>query len=165
MSSSEHVRQIVGLVAWLLLCFSVSFIGAMGSFQAPAFYAQLVQPAWAPPAWLFGPVWTALYAMMAVAAWLVWRRGGFRHQRQALAWFLVQLVLNALWSWLFFAWQQGLWSVINILALWLGIVMTIWQFYRVSRPAAALLVPYLLWVGFASWLNITLWRLNPGLLN
>jgi len=164
-SSSENVRQIVGLVAWLLLCFSVSFIGAMGSFQAPAFYAQLVQPAWAPPAWLFGPVWMALYAMMAVAAWLVWRRGGFRHQRQALAWFLVQLVLNALWSWLFFAWQQGLWSVINILALWLGIVMTIWQFNRVSRPAAALLVPYLLWVGFASWLNITLWRLNPGLLN
>lgn len=165
MKSFSVKQQVLALAGWLVLCFSASFIGALGSFQAPAFYAQLLQPEWAPPAWLFGPVWTVLYAMMAVAAWLVWRQGSLRHNRLALGWFFWQLMLNALWSWLFFAWQQGLWSVLNILILWISILLTIRQFNRVSRPAASLMVPYLLWVSFACWLNITLWRMNPGLLN
>jgi tryptophan-rich sensory protein len=98
-------RQIIGLGGWLLLSFIVSAIGAAASVQAKSFYGQLAQPAWAPPGWVFGPVWTVLYVLMAVAAWLVWRCGGFRQNRLALGFFLAQLVFNALWSWLFFGWR------------------------------------------------------------
>ncbi|MFC3194018.1 TspO/MBR family protein [Marinicella sediminis] len=157
-------QQSLGLAGWLLLCFAASFIGALASFQAPSMYAQLSQPQWAPPAWLFGPVWTMLYGMMAVAVWLVWRQGGLRHNQQAVVWFVIQLVLNALWSWLFFAWQQGLLSVINIGLLWVSILMTIRCFQSTSLPAVLLMVPYLLWVSFAAVLNITMWRLNPTIL-
>ena len=165
MNSYTNKQQALGLIASLVLCFSASFIGAMGSFQAPVFYAQLIQPEWAPPAWLFGPVWTVLYAMMAVAAWLVWRQGGVLANRKALAWFVWQLVLNSLWSWVFFAWQMGPASFINIMLLWLSIVITMWLFWPVSRLATALLVPYLLWVSFASMLNFAMWQLNPDMLS
>lgn len=160
--SKQH--QLAGLIGCLLLCFAASYIGAVGSFQAPTFYARLTQPDWAPPAWLFGPVWTVLYAMMAVALWLVWRQGGIRANRKALAWFVWQLVLNSLWSWVFFAWQMGPASFINIMLLWLSIVITMWLFWPVSRLAAALLLPYLLWVSFASLLNFAMWQLNPDIL-
>jgi tryptophan-rich sensory protein len=157
-------RQALGLVAWLALCVLTAFIGAVASVEAPSFYGQLTQPDWAPPAWLFGPVWTTLYMMMAAAAWLVWRRGGFGARRMPLILFLLQLALNGLWSWLFFAWQMGGAAFADILVLCVLIAATITAFWRVSRLAALLLVPYLGWVSFAAVLNFTVWRLNPGLL-
>jgi tryptophan-rich sensory protein len=157
-------RQFLGLLGWLLLCFIASGIGAIASIQAESFYQQLTQPAWAPPAWVFGPVWTTLYAMMAVSAWLVWRVDGFRAQSTALTLFLVQLALNSLWSWLFFAWHLGSLSFIDIVLLWILILSTIIAFWRVRPLAGVLLVPYLLWVSFATGLNYSIWQLNPQIL-
>lgn len=157
-------RSILGLVAWLALLAAAAALGSLASLEAPAFYRALTRPEWAPPAWVFGPVWTVLYAMMAVSAWLVWREGNARPTNAALWIFIVQLGLNVLWSWLFFAWHLGAWSVIEIAALWCSIVATIFAFWRVRPLAAALLLPYLAWVKFAAALNFTVWRLNPALL-
>ena len=157
-------REAIGLVGWVALCFMVAAIGAVASVQAKTFYGQLVQPAWAPHPYLFGPVWSVLYLLMAVAAWLVWRQGGFAAQRIPLTLFVFQLAPNALWSWLFFAWQMGGLAFADILLLCLLIVVTIWQFARVSPLAAGLLAPYLVWVSFASALNLSLWQLNPQVL-
>ncbi|MBO9664052.1 TspO/MBR family protein [Dokdonella sp.] len=157
-------QQLFGLIAWLAVCFAASAIGAVASIQAASFYAQLVRPEWAPPATWFGPVWTVLYTLMGIAAWLVWRVGGFRAARTALTVFLVQLALNALWSWLFFRWKLGAPAFVDIVLLWLLIVATIVGFWRVRKVAGALLVPYLLWVGFATALSYSVWRLNPGVL-
>jgi len=163
MSISKQ-RDILGLIAWLVLSYGASAVGAIASIQAQSFYSQLVQPEWAPPAWLFGPVWTVLYALMAIAAWLVWRSGGFRANRNALTLFLLQLALNALWSWLFFAWMLGAWAFVEIVLLWILIFATLVSFWRVRPVAGFLLVPYLLWVSFASALNYALWQLNPQIL-
>ena len=157
-------QDILGLIGWLLLAYATSAIGAVASVNAVDFYGQLLQPDWAPPSWLFGPVWTVLYALMAIAAWLVWRSGGFRAHRLALSVFLVQLALNAVWSWIFFAWQLGAWAFVDIVLLWTLILVNLFLFWRVRPIAGALLAPYLLWVGFASALNYTLWQLNPPVL-
>lgn len=154
-------KQILGLAGWLVVSFAASAIGAVASIQARSFYSQLVQPDWAPPPGVFGPVWTVLYALMGIAAWLVWRSGGFRANGQALTLFLLQLAINALWSWLFFAWHRGLLALVDVLVLWILIVATLVSFWRVRPLAGALLIPYLLWVGFASALNFSLWQLNP----
>lgn len=154
-------KQILGLAGWLIVSFIAAGIGAAASVQAGPFYAQLVRPEWAPPAWVFGPVWTALYVLMGVAAWLVWRVGGFRAARPALTLFLVQLALNALWSWLFFGWHLGVLAFADVLLLWVMIVATLVAFWRIRPLAGALLVPYLLWVSFASVLNYSVWQLNP----
>ena len=161
MKAPSTQRQILGLVGWLVVSFAASAIGAIASIQAKSFYGQLAQPAWAPPAAVFGPVWTALYALMAIAAWLVWRSGGWRLNRMALVLFLVQLALNALWSWLFFAWHLGALAFLDIVVLWLLIVTTLVAFWRVRALAGVLLVPYLLWVSFAAGLCYTVWQLNP----
>lgn len=160
--SKQH--QVVGLIAWLAICFVAAGIGAVASVQAGSFYLSLTRPAWAPPASVFGPVWSVLYALMAIAAWLVWREGGFRHARVALSLFLAQLALNALWSWLFFAWHLGAAAFIDILLLWVLIVATLIAFWRTRPVAGALLVPYLLWVSFAAALNFAVWQLNPNVL-
>lgn len=157
-------RQVVGFIAWLAICFVAAAIGAVASVRASSFYLSLARPSWAPPASVFGPVWTILYAAMAIAAWLIWREGGFRHARAALILFLGQLTLNALWSWLFFAWHLGALAFIDILILWALIVATLIAFWRIRPLAGALLIPYLLWVSFAVALNYTVWRLNPTLL-
>jgi len=154
--------QLVGLLGWLLVAFAAGGVGAVASVDAPSFYALLIKPSWAPPASVFGPVWSALYALMGVAAWLVWRSPG--PKRVALALFGAQLVANALWSWLFFAWHRGALAAIEVLVLLALIVATVAAFWRRSRPAAVLLVPYLLWVSFASVLTWAVWRSNPGLL-
>ena len=157
-------KQLLGLIGWLILCFGASAVGAIASIQAKSFYADLVQPAWAPPPWIFGPMWTMLYAMMAIAAWLVWRSGGLRSHRIAFSLFFAQLVLNGIWSWLFFAWNLGALAFMDIVMLWLLIAATIVFFWRVSHVAGGLLIPYLLWVSFAAALNFSLWQLNPQLL-
>jgi len=151
-------KTILGFIAWLLVCFAAAATGAM--FMPGEWYESLNKPAWNPPGWIFGPVWTALYAMMAVSAWLVWKRGGFATQRRPLGLFLVQLALNALWTPLFFGLRQPGMAFAEILLLWVAILMTLLAFRPVSRAAAWLLVPYLAWVSFAAVLNGTIWRLN-----
>lgn len=153
------LRAVLGLVAWIGLCFSAAAAGAW--FMPGQWYAALNKPAWNPPGWIFGPVWSVLYSMMAVSAWLVWRRGGFAVQRGPLGFFLAQLILNALWTPLFFGLHSLGAAFGEIVILWLAIAATIATFRLVSRAAAWLLVPYLLWVGFAAVLNFTIWRLNP----
>lgn len=157
-------KQLAGLAGWLAVSFIAAAIGAAASVQAGPFYARLVRPEWAPPASVFGPVWTVLYLLMGVAAWLVWRVGGVRAARSALTLFLVQLALNALWSWLFFAWQRGALAFAEVLLLWLLIVATLISFWRIRPLAGVLLVPYLLWVSFASMLTYAIWQRNPQLL-
>lgn len=154
----------LALVLWLALCAAAGAIGAVASVDAKEFYATLDQPAWAPPAGLFGPVWTLLYASMGVAAWLVWRERGWARARGALGLFVIQLAVNALWSWLFFAWHRGAWAMADILFLLGLIVATLVAFARIRKLAAWLLVPYLAWVSFAAALNYSVWRLNPQLL-
>lgn len=153
--------QVGGFIAWLAICFIAAAIGAVASVQASSFYLALSRPEWAPPASVFGPVWTVLYTLMAIAAWLVWRQGGYSGARAALNLFLAQLALNALWSWLFFAWHLGAAAFLNILFLWLLLVATVVAFWRTRPLSGMLLVPYLLWVSFAAVLNYTVWQMNP----
>ena len=162
MTPRSRLSQWVGLLGWLLAAFAAGAVGAVASVDAASFYAQLSKPSWAPPAWVFGPVWSALYALMGVAAWLVWRSPGSRSV--ALGLFGTQLAANALWSWLFFAWHRGALAAVEVVVLLALIVATVAAFWRTSRLAALLLVPYLVWVSFASVLTWTVWRSNPGLL-
>lgn len=157
-------KQIIGFAAWLVVSFTAAGIGGAASIQAGPFYTQLIRPEWAPPPNLFGPVWTILYVLMGITAWLVWRAGGFRAARTALTLFLVQLAVNALWSWLFFGWHLGGLAFADIVLLWVLIVATLVAFWRARPWAGALLIPYLLWVSFASVLNYSVWQLNPQIL-
>ncbi|QBR44681.1 TspO/MBR family protein [Stenotrophomonas indicatrix] len=157
-------RQAVGLLGWAIVTFLAAALGARASISAADFYASLTLPAWAPPASVFGPVWTVLYALMALAAWLVWRQGGWRAATPALALYLLQLALNVLWSWLFFGWKQGALAFADIALLLALIVATIVAFHRVRPAAAWLLLPYLAWVTFASALNYAVWQANPAVL-
>jgi len=164
MSKRSVPAQGLGLLAWLAICFAAAGIGAAASVQAGSFYRELVRPEWAPPAGIFGPVWSILYGLMAVSAWWVWRSQAFATTRGALAVFLLQLIVNALWSWLFFSWHLGAWALVDISVLLVLIVVTMTLFWRISRGAALLLLPYLAWVAFATALNVAIWRLNPTLL-
>jgi translocator protein len=159
MNEHKRVSNGLALAGWLLLCFAAS-AGAL-FVSTGGWYEGLVKPAWNPPAWLFGPVWSLLYVMMAVAAWLVWREGGWRTQRRALFLFLLQWLLNALWTPLFFGLHRPDLALAEILLLWLALVATLLVFWRVRPLAGLLLVPYLAWSSFAALLNFTLWRLNP----
>jgi tryptophan-rich sensory protein len=155
------VRPAVAAALFIGASLLAGAAGAFATANAQSFYAQLVQPSWAPPPSLFGPVWTLLYLLMGIAAFLVWRAHGWRG---ALTFFLVHLAVNALWSWLFFHWHLGTASIVEIVVLWLMVATLAVMFYRLRPVAAALLLPYLGWVTFATALNITLVRLNPALL-
>ena len=157
-SSSSRLRSGLALAGWLVICFLAATVA--GFFMPGEWYAQLKKPSWNPPSWIFAPVWTALYTMMAVAAWLVWRRGGFAARRAALGLFLLQLLCNGLWSWLFFGLHRPALALVDIASLWLALLATTVVFWRVRLVAGLLLVPYLAWVSFASALNFALWRLN-----
>lgn len=149
------------LAAFLTACFAVAGIGGwLTSLGMPEWYMTLRKPAWNPPSWLFGPVWTTLYVAMAVAAWLVWKQAGFDGATAALSLFFVQLALNLAWSGIFFALRSPGWALVEILVLWVAILVTTVLFFRHSSWAGALMVPYLLWVGFASVLNAAIVRLN-----
>jgi translocator protein len=152
------LRTWLGLAGWLLVSFSAAWFG--GRFTAVDWYLALERPAWSPPPWLFGPVWGVLYLLIAVAAWLVWKRYGFAGAPVALALFLVQHVLNAAWSWIFFGLREPGWALLEILVLWALIAATTAAFWRRRPLAGALLAPYLLWVAFAAALNFEIWRLN-----
>ena len=150
----------LGLIAWLALALAAGAVGALATAEARDFYAGLVRPPWAPPGWLFGPVWTTLYVMMGVAAWLVWRQAGWSEAAVALSLFVAQLAFNALWSWIFFARRSGALAFAEILLLAVLIIATMLAFARVRTAAALLLLPYLAWVGYATALTWTLWRAN-----
>jgi tryptophan-rich sensory protein len=152
-------RALAALGGWLLLCFLAAAAGS--PFAAGPYYAQLSKPAWSPPGGVFGPVWTLLYTLMAVAAWRVARRGGWTAPGRPLAWFLLQLALNAAWTPVFFGLRAPGPALAVILLLLAAVAATLARFARVDRPAAALLAPYLAWVAFAAALNFALWRLNP----
>ncbi|HSP15319.1 MAG TPA: TspO/MBR family protein [Thermoanaerobaculia bacterium] len=154
-------------IAAIVLIGAPLVAGAAGAFattRAPEFFAQLAKPSWAPPASVFGPVWTALYILMGVAAFLVWRTHGSAGARGALILFGAQLIVNALWSWLFFRWRLGIASTADIALLWLLLVALVIWFVRLRPLAGVLLLPYLAWVTFATALNVAIVRANPDLL-
>ena len=155
-------KNILGLVGWLAITFAAAWIGSR--FMPDAWYASLAKPSWNPPNAIFAPVWSVLYVLMGVAAWLVWRRAGFSVARTGLTLFILQLVLNALWSYLFFGLHRVALAFFEILVLWALILIVGVLFWREVCLAGALMLPYLVWVGFASRLNFVLWRLNQGII-
>ncbi len=154
-----------GAVVWFGLTFLTAALGALASARASQFYDALRLPQWAPPGSVFGPVWSGLYTLMAVSAWLVWRHRHKVHGSTGLLLFGVALLPNALWSWLFFNWHQGLWALIDIGVLWFLVALTVRAFWRVRPVFGLLLVPLWGWVSFAGVLNVVLWQTNPALLN
>lgn len=159
-------RQILALLVSFALATLAAAIGGRASIEAGAFYAALVRPAWAPPAWLFGPVWSILYALMAISAWGAWQggRSDGRPVGGALALYGLQLAVNALWSWLFFQWHTGAGAFVGVVVLWLLLLATILAFRRIRPWTAGLLIPYLAWVTYATALTWSVWRANPALL-
>ncbi len=143
---------------------AAAIAGASASVQSAAFYQQLSKPSWAPPAQVFGPVWSVLYVLMAVAAWMVVRGWGWPRARPAIALYIVQLAFNGLWTWLFFRWRLGGLAFVEILVLWTLLLLIVTTFFRVRRLAGVLMLPYLAWVTFAAALTYAVWRRNPGLL-
>jgi len=165
MLTADHYKALRGLALSLFVTFAAAAAGGLASARAGEFYEALQRPPWAPPDWLFAPVWTILYALMAVAAWLVWRHAGWARAHPALTLYAAQLLLNALWTWLYFVWRLGTVALVEIVFLWILILLTVLAFRRHSRAAALMLLPYLAWVGFAAALTWSTWRLNPGLLS
>ena len=156
-----RLRQTIGLAVSIAVCSVAAGLGSL--VTAPSlsgWYAALAKPAWTPPHWIFGPVWSLLYLAMAIAAWLVWRGVGFVRGAAALNLFGVQLVLNVCWSAIFFGAHSPGTAFAEILLLWLAILATTIAFRAHSRMAAWLMLPYLLWVAFAVALNFSIWRLN-----
>ena len=155
-------------IDWLMLAAAIvvcQLAGVVGSVftvpSIPAWYDQLAKPDIAPPGWVIGAVWITLYTLMGISLYLVWREGiGRSHVKGAIAAFGAQLLLNALWSFLFFGLRSPLYGLIGIAALWLAVGLTIVRFMKVSKTAAYLLVPYILWVTFAGYLNYLIWRMN-----
>jgi benzodiazapine receptor len=151
-------RTALALLCFLALCFGAALFGA--AFPPGEWYDSLRKPSWNPPAWLFGPVWTLLYAMMAASGFLSWRARAHPLARPALAAWGAQLLLNALWSWIFFGLRRMDLALAEMSALWIAILISLLLAWRVRPLAGALLAPYLGWVSFAWWLNLALWRLN-----
>jgi len=148
------------LLTFLAICLGVGASGSWVTVQSVAtWYPTLAKPVWNPPAAVFGPVWTVLYILMGVAGWLAWTAGTTDRKKTMIP-FGIQLALNAVWSFLFFGLQRPGWAAVEIVLLWLAIVWTVMAFCKIRTVAAALLLPYLLWVTFAALLNITIWRLN-----
>lgn len=170
MNQNRSARTVPGGNPWVALLLFVAITslaaaaGTAAAVDSPIFYAMLVKPVWAPPSFVFGPVWTVLYVLMAVAAWLVWREAGPQAARGPLALYLAQLALNALWTWLFFRWRLGGWAFLEIVILWFLLLCTVLSFWRVRMTAGILLLPYWTWVTFAMALNAVIWRSNPDLL-
>jgi tryptophan-rich sensory protein len=151
-------RAGLGAIAWVVISFAAGWVGSR--WRVDEWYWRLTRPSWTPPDWVFAPVWTALYLLMAAAAWLVWRRHGVSGAGLALGLFLLQLVHNALWPWLFFGEHRLGLAFLEIVVLWLLILATLLRFYRLVPLAGALLAPYLAWVAFAAALNGAFWSLN-----
>ena len=160
---SVKSKDILKLIVSLVICQCAGLIGSIFTTAAiPTWYATLEKPPFTPPNWLFAPAWATLYVLMGIAAFLVWRKEVNREgAKLALMIFLIQLVLNALWSVVFFGLESPLAGVIVILVLWVAILFTVLKFFKLSMAAGLLLLPYILWVSFAAILNISIWLLNP----
>lgn len=150
------------LITAIVICELAGIIGSIFTASAiPAWYTTLTKPALNPPGWIFGPVWTTLYALMGISLFLVWNKGIHqKNVRLAVLVFALQLTLNAAWSIVFFSLENPGWAFLNIITMWLTIVWTMILFYKISKPAMYLLIPYILWVSFASYLNFSIWMLN-----
>lgn len=159
---SKPFFRIAGLILWIGICYLVAWAGAQVSpgMASPDWYDALNKPSWNPPGWLFGPVWTTLYTFMGIAAWLVWKENGFKNASSALSLFLVQLLLNGVWSQIFFGMQEVGWAFLEIFFLLGAIIATTVLFFRHSSAAGWLLIPYIVWVGFATVLNGAIWVMN-----
>lgn len=159
---TERARWI-GLIVFIAICLGAGGLGAIATTpEIDGWYKTIQKPTWNPPGYVFGPVWTMLYVMMAIAAWLVWKPAGFKAAKTPLTLFAVQLVLNVAWSWIFFHFHQPGWAFAEIVCLWLAIGATTIAFFKNSKTAGWLMVPYLMWVSFASVLNFAIWQLNAG---
>jgi len=150
--------RIISLIVFIVISLAAGMIGSR--FMPGAWYEGLAKPTWNPPNQVFAPVWTILYILMGVAAWMVWTSGDRIGIKLPIAVFIVQLAFNSLWSYLFFGLQRPDLAFFEIIVLWILICVTLILFWRISKPAGALLIPYLLWVSFATALNYQLWRLN-----
>lgn len=156
-------REIAGLVGFLAACFAAGLAGSLVTGPAISeWYESLRKPSWNPPNWVFGPVWTALYAMMGVAAWRVWRKKGFSGARVALVLFFIQLALNAAWTFIFFGARSPGWAFAEIVLLWVMILETTLHFRRHDAAAGYAMLPYQLWVSFAAVLNFAIWMMNQA---
>ena len=158
-----RMTDIVKLLISVLACQCAGFIGSIFTTPSiPTWYATLQKPPFTPPNWLFAPAWITLYLLMGISAFIIWRRGvDNRGVREALIVFLIQLILNSLWSVVFFGLKSPLYGVVVIIVLWIAILFTILKFFKLSTVAGGLLLPYILWVSFAAALNISVWVLNP----
>ena len=157
------MRSALVFMAFLVAVLATASIGAF--FTGPGvrdWYPLLTKPSWTPPAWVFGPVWATLYLSIAVAGFLAWRQSGSADGRWAMAWFALQLALNAGWSWVFFGLREPGWAFLEIVILWGSILASTISLFRVSPAAGWLFIPYLLWVTFAAALNFAIWRLNDA---
>jgi translocator protein len=163
MIASGKWLNVVKLILALAASLCAGLIGSMfTTSKIPTWYAALQKPSFTPPNWLFAPAWTVLYILMGIAAFLVWKKGlNNTDVRKALILFLVQLVLNALWSVVFFGMQSTYGGVVVIVILWVAILMTLLQFFKISKAAGGLMIPYILWVTYAASLNISIWIMNP----
>lgn len=159
----KRISDIIKLLVSLAACFVAGFTGSIFTRVAiPNWYALLQKPVFTPPDWLFAPVWFLLYVLMGISAFLVWRKGIKEfHVREGLIIFVIQLVLNILWSYAFFGLKSPLWGLVVIVPLWTAILLTMINFYRVSKTASLLLLPYILWVSYATALNFSIYLLNP----
>lgn len=151
-------KSTLTLLCWILISFSAA---SSAIFVRPdEWYAQLSKPSWNPPSWLFGPVWSVLYVMMGIAVWMIWTQGGWKENRLPLTLFSLQLLLNAIWTPLFFGLHRPDLALIDIILLWLALSSTLVVFFARRKSAGRLLIPYIAWVSFAAFLNFTIWRLN-----
>ena len=156
-----ELRNYFKLPISILLCLLAGILGSTFTSTTTAWYLNLTKPWFQPPGWLFGPVWTILYISMGISLYLIWKKGFEKKGiRKAVYIFLIQLLLNGLWSFVFFGFQDLLLSSINIIVLWILLLMTIWRFYEISKRAGILLVPYLIWVTFATLLNLSIFVIN-----
>ncbi|MGE0605871.1 MAG: TspO/MBR family protein [Pirellulales bacterium] len=157
---TERMRWF-GLVVLIVICLGAGGLGAVATTpEIDGWYKTIEKPTWNPPNWLFSPVWTCLFVLMGISAWHVWKPAGCKDAAIPLTLFAVQLALNIAWSWIFFGAHQIGWALVEIVVLWFAILATIIAFFRRSKLAGWLLVPYLGWTTFASILNFALWRLN-----
>lgn len=151
----------IGLAIFIAVCLGAAGLGSIATTpEINGWYQTIEKPSWNPPDWVFGPIWTTLYIMMAIAAWLVWRTDGFKTAGRPLILFALQLTLNVAWSWIFFGLHKPGWAFAGLVVLWLAIVATTAIFFQRSKMAGWLMVPYLAWVSFAGVLNFAIWRLN-----
>lgn len=156
------IKSVLRLIIAILICQGAGLIGSVFTVSAiPSWYTNLVKPSFSPPNWLFAPVWISLYTLMGIAAYLVWnKRFDKKKVKTALTPFAVQLALNSLWSIIFFGLRLPWLAFLEIIILWFFILLTVLKFYRISKPAGLLLLPYLLWVSFAAILNLSIVVLN-----